>query len=127
MRNHPNTFIVPTYDMDIMWHTHLAFPQHYAADSKRFVGKLVEHDDSVDDRAEGSKLIVNTAHTRKLWFNAYGCQWGKTGAMYHGEPPEWYWSDRKRAASEQVTIQQLCYDARRLSVLHLWAIELVPD
>ncbi len=64
---HPRSFIVPTYDMDLMWHTHLAFPDKYIADSMSIMGKVFDHDDTVNDRAEGSKLSISTAETRKLW------------------------------------------------------------
>mmetsp|Transcript_56923 Transcript_56923/g.133483 ORF Transcript_56923/g.133483 Transcript_56923/m.133483 type:complete len:638 (+) Transcript_56923:268-2181(+) len=106
MRKHPKSFIVPTYDMDLMWHTHLAFPHFYAADCDKFAGTFIGHDDSVNDRTEGSKLNLSAAQTRMLYFKAYGCPWEKTGGMYNGEPPAWYWLDRPRAAATQWESQE---------------------
>eukprot|EP00286_Rhodomonas_abbreviata_P029110 CAMPEP_0181294366 /NCGR_PEP_ID=MMETSP1101-20121128/3561_1 /TAXON_ID=46948 /ORGANISM="Rhodomonas abbreviata, Strain Caron Lab Isolate" /LENGTH=613 /DNA_ID=CAMNT_0023399017 /DNA_START=180 /DNA_END=2017 /DNA_ORIENTATION=+ len=102
MRKYPGKFIVPTYDQDLIWHTHLAFPQHYAADCDKFVGRLVNHDDSVNNRDKGSKLNVSTTSTRKLFESTYGCAWEKAGGMYRGEPPEWYWEDRALAITTHI-------------------------
>ena len=98
MRLHPEQFIVPTYDIDNIWHTHLAFPQNYLELCHCLVGRHVGHDDSVNDRAEGSKLRVCTAATERLWNQAFSCPWRKQGGMYRGEPPSWYWGNRRRAA-----------------------------
>ena len=50
-------FLVPTYQIDLFWHTHiLASASTYAADTRRLCGFELPHDDSVNDRAEGSKL-----------------------------------------------------------------------
>lgn len=106
MRKHHGKFIIATYDMDIMWHTHLAFPQHYAADCKRLVGEVVGHDGSVNDRVEGTKLNISASLSCDLFFEEYGFTWEKEGGMYRGEPPKWYWSDRHRAASMQVILAQ---------------------
>ena len=32
-RRHPKVFLVPTYDMDFVWHAHQAHPLVYAADT----------------------------------------------------------------------------------------------
>ena len=58
MGKHPNDFIVPTYDIDNMWHTHMAFPGQYLVDCLRIAGRSIGHDDSDSDRSLGSKLQV---------------------------------------------------------------------
>eukprot|EP00961_Rhodomonas_salina_P183059 2471229-Rhodomonas_salina.1 len=40
--------------MDLIWHTHLAWPHLYASDCMKLVGRIVGHDDSVNDRTEVS-------------------------------------------------------------------------
>lgn len=51
------TFLIPTYQIDVMWHTHiLASIQKYHNDNIRMNSKILEHDDSLNDRSEGSTL-----------------------------------------------------------------------
>ena len=35
-----NTFLVPCYDFDLIWHAHQLFPKAYKNDTKRLLGKL---------------------------------------------------------------------------------------
>ena len=84
-------FLVPTYQIDLFWHTHiLASASTYAADTRRLCGFELPHDDSVNDRAEGSKLNRQYEVTQKLWAENYGERYAVPGGMYHGEPPEAY-------------------------------------
>ena len=106
MRLHPDQFIVPTYDIDNIWHTHLAYPARYFADCLRVVGHDVGHDDSENDRSEGSKLRVSAKKTELLWNAEFPSRWRKQGAMYRGEPPDWYWSDRERAAAASSNVDE---------------------
>ena len=99
MGKHPHQFIVPTYDIDNIWHTHMAFPRHYLADCLRHAGRKVGHDDSDSDRSPGSRLRVCSAATERLWKEAFGCEWRKPGAMYRGPPPAWYFDDRAVAVT----------------------------
>jgi hypothetical protein len=94
MGKHPNQFIVATYDIDNIWHTHLAYPRYYLADCCRIAGREVGHDDSDTDRSAEGKLNVCAKMTAKLWMEAFGSSWRKEGAMYRGVPPELYWKDR---------------------------------
>ena len=100
MNQHPGQFIVPTYDIDIIWHTHLAFPCRYIEDCRRLAGRDVNHDDQVgEDRSPGGFLTTSTAKTELLWNSTFSSPWRKEGGMYRGEPPSWYWSDRHRASA----------------------------
>jgi len=91
MALHPRGFIVPAYDMDLVWHSHCAHPGAYARDTTAIVGCTVHHDDTVTDRAEGSKLSRSTEQTRELWASAFpGESWAKPGAMWPGPPPPFY-------------------------------------
>ena len=84
-------FLVPTYQIDLFWHTHiLASASTYAADTRRLCGFALPHDDSVNDRAEGSKLNRQYEVTQKLWAENYGERYAVPGGMYRGEPPDAY-------------------------------------
>jgi hypothetical protein len=75
----------PPKKQDLIWHTHLAFPLQYAADCQQLVQLFIKHDESVNDREEGSKLIVCTKRTIELWDQEYKKEpWRKRGAMYRG-------------------------------------------
>ena len=81
-------FLVPTYDIDLMWHTHQLCPLEYTNDLNGFLGYVMEHDDSTTDRNPGSKLSDSTAETSRLWSQAY--PWERyyvNGAMYRGINP----------------------------------------
>lgn len=66
-RRHPDNFLVPCYDMDVVWHTHQLQPVAYAEDTAALLGQMLDHDDSVNDRAAGSKLCNSQQVTEKLW------------------------------------------------------------
>jgi hypothetical protein len=86
-------FLVPTYQIDLMWHTHmLASIAKYHKDNMRVNGCTLEHDDSLNDRTEGGKLDTNFEATRKLWERVYGVEYKVPGGMYRGEPPVEYFS-----------------------------------
>ena len=100
MKSNPTQFIVPTYDIDLIWHTHLAFPSRYQQGCLRLAGRRINHDDKVGhDRSPNSFLSVSAAQTEQLWQAVYGTGWRKHGAMYRGEPPAWFWTNRRRAAA----------------------------
>jgi hypothetical protein len=91
-------FLVPTYQIDLMWHTHmLASIAKYHKDNMQVNGCILEHDDSLNDRTKGGKLDTNFQATRKLWDRVYGVEYKVPGGMYRGEPPAEYfradWAD----------------------------------
>ena len=43
-------FLVPCYDIDLMWHTHQVNTLHYSNDTTAILGFVLKHDDSVNDR-----------------------------------------------------------------------------
>jgi len=66
-------FLVPTYQIDLMWHTHiLSSFALYHADCIRINGRTLEHDDSLNDRTEGGTLDLNFRATTDLWRQIYG-------------------------------------------------------
>lgn len=86
-RKHPDEFIVPCYDIDLIWHTHQLNPLIYKIETTRLLGQLFNHDDSVNQRHEGSKLNTADKRTRFLWKQNYDESFSKFGAMFRGNPP----------------------------------------
>ncbi|XP_046563454.1 glycine-rich domain-containing protein 1-like [Haliotis rubra] len=87
-KHHPRMFLVPCYDMDLIWHTHQLHPRIYARDTLNLIGQIFDHDDSVNDRSPGSKLNKCDAQTRVVWKRTFQQNFALTGAMYRGEPPQ---------------------------------------
>ena len=105
-REHANAFLVPTYDIDLIWHTHMALPDRYAADTVRISGKLVPHDDSVVDRSVGSKLQSSYKMTLELWGKRFqNAPYQMNGCMWRGDPP------LLLPASLRQTLTQSCLQA----------------
>ena len=82
----PSTFVVPCYDNDMIWHTHQLHPLAYKLDTVALLGKMLDHDDSVNDRAPGKKLDVSSQETRWLW-EKENKSFSVSGGMFRGEPP----------------------------------------
>ena len=87
-RGHPKQFLVPCYDMDIVWHTHQLNHTKYCADTQRILGRILNHDDSVTEREPGSKLSNASDVTMKLWREHFGEEFRRPGCMYRGPPPQ---------------------------------------
>ena len=87
-RKNPKTFIVPCYDIDLIWHAHQVHPQEYQADMQAILGFVLKHDDSVNDRSEGSKLNTADEITRKLWLEEFSVPFARPGSMFRGKPPQ---------------------------------------
>ncbi len=108
---HPS-MIVPTYDIDLMWHTHiLSGLVFYHNDCRKLLGgSTLNHDDGVgEDRSEGGTLDVAFRETTALWKHSYGEDYSIAGGMYKGEPPKHYYS--KEWSSNEFTSAELLYAA----------------
>ena len=82
----PKNFSVPFYDIDLIWHTHQLNPTAYQKDTEKYLGCLLDHDDAVTDRSEGSKLHKAELATRKLWWECFHETLATHGTMYRGKP-----------------------------------------
>lgn len=80
-------FLVPTYDIDLMWHAHQLDVMAYRADTLRILGKVLDHDDTRTERHNGSKLSNCFHETKQLWEETYSLPFEKAGAMWRGEAP----------------------------------------
>ena len=43
----PKALLVPTLDIDLIWHTHQCSPARYNAESFKLAGKQIDHDDKL--------------------------------------------------------------------------------
>lgn len=97
--------LVPTYQIDIIWHTHmLSSLRQYDEECISIMGCAFGHDDSLNDRSEGSSLEVAFRATSTLWEREYGEKYHVEGGMYRGEPPSSFFcpnADGIRATLEQ--------------------------
>ena len=84
---HMDLFLVPCYDFDLVWHSHQLHPLTYKRDTTAVLGKMFNHDDSVNDRAPNSKLNMSDDQTRKLWKDTFQGEFPQAGCMFRGEPP----------------------------------------
>ncbi|XP_024521551.1 glycine-rich domain-containing protein 1-like [Selaginella moellendorffii] len=82
-----STFFVPTYDIDLIWHTHQLHTVSYHNDLTQVLGSIFEHDDTDSNRGSGGKLDNGFTKTRSMWEDTYGLPYEKAGCMYRGEPP----------------------------------------
>ncbi|CAF3588088.1 unnamed protein product [Rotaria sp. Silwood1] len=65
--------IVPTFDIDLIWHTHMRFPLSYQNTSKALCGFLLDHDDSL----ENDILVDAYQKTAEQWKMTYKVDYGK--------------------------------------------------
>ncbi|KAK4444485.1 hypothetical protein QBC34DRAFT_415016 [Podospora aff. communis PSN243] len=76
MRRNKGKMLVPTVDIDLVWHTHqCSGGRNYATGVKERVGRFVNHD---DDLAQGV-LTDGAADTRKLWRLQVGGEYKRCG------------------------------------------------
>ena len=85
-QENPDLFFVPCYDFDLIWHAHQVHPLIYHKDTIKVLGKVYDHNDSVNDRRPGSQLSRAYAITREKWKEA-SQELRLKGCMFRGEPP----------------------------------------
>ncbi|KJH53574.1 hypothetical protein DICVIV_00319 [Dictyocaulus viviparus] len=83
-QTYSDQFLTPCYDFDIVWHTHQVHPLNYLRDCTAIFGSLLKHDDTVNDRTKGSKLLKGEALTKKLWTTHFEEPFWRRGCMYRG-------------------------------------------
>ncbi|KAF8051077.1 hypothetical protein N665_1805s0007 [Sinapis alba] len=81
-------FCVPTYDIDLIWHTHQLHPVSYCKDLTKMIGNVLEHDDTDSDRSKGKKLDTGFSGTTAQWEETFGRRYWKAGAMNRGDTPK---------------------------------------
>ncbi|CAE7880491.1 GRDP1, partial [Symbiodinium necroappetens] len=84
-RQRPDEFWVPTYDVDCIWHAHQLHPWKYEEETAELCGRLLPHDDSVNDRSSGSQLSVRWEQTKQAWKEIFRDEGPyRSGSMYRG-------------------------------------------
>ncbi|CAN8288538.1 unnamed protein product [Cochlearia groenlandica] len=75
-----NVISVPTYDIDLMWHTHQLNPSFYYNDLEKLFGNILQHDDDVDIvESKCSKKLDNIfSETTFQWEKIFGREYWKT-------------------------------------------------
>ena len=51
----------------------------YVTETTQILGRMLDHDDSVNDRAEGTKLSNSSVVTNTLWKDAFGEDFSQPG------------------------------------------------
>ena len=78
-QQHLNTFLVPRYAF--MWHAHQVHPLAYRTDTMKILGRVLNHDDSVNERRPGS--VTSAKAAIKIWKD-FGMSLGTNGATFRG-------------------------------------------
>jgi Glycine-rich domain-containing protein-like len=90
-----NTMLVPTYLIDLYWHTHITGARiyDYHTDCERICGCFIDHDDDfAEGERNGGALDQAFLATAKLWKDTYGgVTYGHKGG-YRGPPPSDYFT-----------------------------------
>ncbi|KAK9816194.1 hypothetical protein WJX74_008751 [Apatococcus lobatus] len=86
-QQNPGNFIVPSFDMDLLWHAHQACHAMYLEDCRAAFGKLFGHDDSINDRAPGLQLENGFQRTARLYAQTFGRPYTFAGGMWRGPAP----------------------------------------
>ncbi len=68
---YPKTSLVPTRDIDEMWHLHILDTRAYAGDCARIFGEFLHHAPAFGGEAR-VQLEIGFASTQGLWLNVYG-------------------------------------------------------
>jgi hypothetical protein len=68
MKVHPGQNLVPTLDVDLVWHTHQLSPPFYNFVTLRDTGRFINH----DDRVEATKLDIDFKLCEQLWMDTFG-------------------------------------------------------
>jgi hypothetical protein len=69
--------IVPTFDIDLIWHTHMRYPSDYHEFCESLCGFILDHDDAI----ESSKLKDAYQKTAEQWKEKYQSEYGSSRTM----------------------------------------------
>ncbi|BGP18703.1 hypothetical protein JCM10213v2_006769 [Rhodosporidiobolus nylandii] len=78
----PSMFCVPTLDIDLAWHTH-QLTSRYRSDTLSYIGRLVDHDDKVEENALSTAFDV----TARAWQSRFGVPYSTCGCPLPSQPP----------------------------------------
>lgn len=67
-RDNPGRIVVPTLDIDLIWHCHMLSPDDYVEDCRAIVGRVLAHDTGHSQNTLGNAF----EQTQELWRQATG-------------------------------------------------------
>ena len=117
-----NRFCVPTYDIDLIWHSHQLHPVSYCKDLNELLGKVLEHDDTDSNRSKGMKLDVGFSGTTKQWEETFGTRYWRAGAMYRGNAPS---PITDTPLSSNMISKDVVFSSEYLEIMKLPEVEFV--
>jgi len=128
-------FCVPTYDIDLIWHTHQLHAISYCNDLTKMIGKVLEHDDTDSDRSKGKKLDTGFSGTTAQWEETFGRRYWKAGAMNRGNTPKpvttspYVCSGKKSIAKEEESQNVIQYPEVKVIevILEIVGVKNLPD
>lgn len=62
-----NTLLVPTLDIDLAWHTHQIHASSYRAFTQKYIGRIINHDDTLTKGVLSNGFAV----TARAWYKMY--------------------------------------------------------
>lgn len=65
----PDENLVPTFDIDVVWHAHMLDHSCYVNDTKTYLGCVMDHNDDIN-KEESDK--INFLKTEQLWRKTFG-------------------------------------------------------
>lgn len=87
MKKNMGVFLVPLYDIDLVWHAHiLNGSATYAHDTEAILRRFLEHEED-NDRSVGGRQQNGYARTVELWEREYGEQYADEHTQYRGNAP----------------------------------------
>ncbi|KAK7442085.1 hypothetical protein VKT23_016359 [Stygiomarasmius scandens] len=81
MMANPSSMIVPTLDIDLVWHTHQLLARRYKKDCSNLLSKFLDHDDKVEE----GRLALSFELTAKSWQDKFGLPYVYCGCPISGE------------------------------------------
>lgn len=66
-KTYPKAELVPTTDIDLVWHNHMLHPKSYYNDCLQYLGFILDHKPEVSDKC----LTLSFKRTEELWSLTY--------------------------------------------------------
>ncbi|CAI6340617.1 unnamed protein product [Periconia digitata] len=68
-KRYPTEYFVPTWDIDLVWHTHQLWPSNYRNHHLNYLGHMLDHDITADDSGNVREWKLRTADLWKIEFS----------------------------------------------------------
>lgn len=102
------SLLVPTLDIDLSWHTHQLKGRSYREDTLRILGRILNHDDSIDAGVISSRYD----QTAKLWRERFGVPYSVCGCA-----PDTIQPPRATKSSSPVIPRSTARPKRRVAIV----------